>query len=1022
MSRAYSLLKATLIAVTIGLALTGCPNNSRVVLLVGPDQLNFGVEVDELVFSVAKSNSDITMPPFVVMSGSPGIELLDCTSPNDGCVSSGPADPIQVRVRVDRSLMEVGTNVGSIRVEAQGIVTQFVDTVAIAAPASADFEVDNRVPVAKEDITFTDNSGVIPGWEIVDWSWDFGDGRTSTDQNPNQLSYPVDGSYTVSLTITATDGSNTQTRTARREDFIIVGDRVVPTASFTISDTLPFADDIIQFTDTSTQGTSPIVSWEWRFGDGTISREQNPSHAYMTGGQFDVYLKVVTAHGFDEVTEIGLITVEVDPPTAAFRVDNANPEVGNPVRFTDVSLPGSAAITSWSWTFGDAGISTERNPVNVYLEEGVYTVSLTVTTAHASDSITLANFINVVTAPPSAAFSVNNRRALPGETVIFTDESDPGTAPITAWAWSFGDGTVSAERSPSHQYSTTGNYEIALQVTTEDGQDFVLERAHIVVTPGTALDAYVRQEDPTYTYVGVGTITNTPGVTGHVIDMMSQTWRSDADVDRPGWDHWLTIIEPAAVTQSTALLFVAAGGTSDNAPTTVDPDLAAIAIATGSVVAVVEQTPNQPLHFTGDPFPRSGDDLIAHSFDKFIASFNVGPIDSTWPALLPMVKGAVRAMDTVQTFLDDDRTSNRVVVKDFVVTGIGIRGWTAWLTAAVDGRVAGVAPIAHDWVNMLPQSMHHFDVYGFYSETLYDYDESQVFQRLGTAAGKALRDIVDPYAYNPRYATLPKLIVSSTGDQSFVPDSSRLFLDELSGETQIAYLPNTDQNLDTSFILSAVGPWYHSVLEGIARPEYTWSLNTSGNQLRLVVTPESTVNGARVWRASSQNRDFRFDEVLNQFPVPEWSAIELAPNGAGQYTWFVNELTTGPWEGFLIQLDFDSGFVVDGQEIPYVLTTEVTVSPRDLFPMQMFSPPVAGFAVDTRTPAPGEAVMFRDTTPLSSGPVIRWLWNFGDGSPNSNEQNPSHTYTISGSYTVSLTVTTVHGSSTKTKINLISVL
>jgi PhoPQ-activated pathogenicity-related protein len=555
----------------------------------------------------------------------------------------------------------------------------------------------------------------------------------------------------------------------------------------------------------------------------------------------------------------------------------------------------------------------------VYLEAGVFTVSLTVETAHASDTVIMTDFIEVGITQPTAALSVDNRRALPGDTLQFTDRSVPGTAPVTAWAWSFGDGSVSTDLNPAHQYASEGSYEVALRVTTAHGEDVVVEPAYIVVTAGTALDAYVRQEDPSYNYVGVNTITGTPGVVGHVIDMISQTWRAETEVDEPMWDHWLTIIEPAAVTQSTALLFVAAGDMYGDAPTMINANLADLATATGSVVAVVEQTPGQPLQFANDSFPRSGNALIAHSFDRFLTSFEAAEQDDfrtvpdfSWPALLPMVKAAVRAMDTVQTFLDDDRSSNKVVVENFVVSGLGIRGWTAWLTAIVDGRVTGAVPMAYDFVNMSSQATHHFNVYSFFSETLFDYVESDVYARLDTPAGQALRDIVDPISYSARYATLPKLIISSTGDQSFVPDSSRFYLSELPGETKIAYIPNTDQNLDSSAIMDTLGPWYSSVIGMGELPEHSWEIE-NGN--RLVVTPMSEVRSVRLWTSTSQNRDFRFDDTLNQFPVPEWTSQILNADGNGQYAAFINAIP-GWWTGFLIQLEYDSGFSMDGGNGP----------------------------------------------------------------------------------------------------------
>ncbi len=136
--------------------------------------------------------------------------------------------------------------------------------------------------------------------------------------------------------------------------------------------------------------------------------------------------------------------------------------------------------------------------------------------------------------------------------------------------------------------------------------------------------------------------------------------------------------------------------------------LSQVALATKSVVAELKMVPNQPLVFHGDGVPRKEDDLIAYTWDQFLKTG-----DERWPARLPMVKSVVRAMDTVEALFnaDDDETHR---VSEFVVAGGSKRGWTTWMTAAVDKRVVAMMPIVIDVLNVDVSMRHHYSAYGFW--------------------------------------------------------------------------------------------------------------------------------------------------------------------------------------------------------------------------------------------------------------------------------------------------------------------
>src|SRR6187401_25528 len=161
----------------------------------------------------------------------------------------------------------------------------------------------------------------------------------------------------------------------------------------------------------------------------------------------------------------------------------------------------------------------------------------------------------------------------------------------------------------------------------------------------TALDRYVQKPDPSYRYEIAGMLPCPNGCTATVLDMTSQTWRKPEEVDRTVWKHWLTVVKPAKVTSSTALLFIT-GGANDGKPrTAIDALIATLVNQTGAVVAELRMVPNQPLVFAGETRKRSEDSLIAYTWDKYLRGG-----DEEWPARLPMTKAAVRAMDVVTDF------------------------------------------------------------------------------------------------------------------------------------------------------------------------------------------------------------------------------------------------------------------------------------------------------------------------------------------------------------------------------------
>ncbi len=226
-------------------------------------------------------------------------------------------------------------------------------------------------------VQFTDTSTGTP----KKWKWDFGDGTTSTKQDPTHK-YSKVGVYTVKLTVTNAAGSNTVTKA----DYIKVVTK--PVAAFSASPTSGRVPLNVKFTDKSTG--SP-TKWKWDFGDGSKSFHQNPTHKYSKAGVYTVKLTVTNAAGINTATKAKYITV-TSKPIAVFSASPTSGKSPLKVKFTDKS---TGSPTKWKWDFGDGTKSFHQNPTHKYSKAGKYTVTLKVTNAVGINTATKSNYITV---------------------------------------------------------------------------------------------------------------------------------------------------------------------------------------------------------------------------------------------------------------------------------------------------------------------------------------------------------------------------------------------------------------------------------------------------------------------------------------------------------------------------------------------------------------------------------------------------------------------------------------------------
>jgi len=325
----------------------------------------------------------------------------------------------------------------------------------------AEFCYSPEVPVEDEIVEFTDQSTETDG-EILEWSWSFGDGSTSEEQNPIHA-YTEPGSYTVELTVI-----DDNDLTDSKEMKITVEELEEPSAEFDFSPKEPVEDETIEFIDKSNSPDGDIVEWSWSFGDGATSDEQNPTHTYAEHGIYTIELTVVDDNELSDSVDKEIIVEELEEPIADFSYSPEVPVEDEVVEFTDQSTETDGEIIKWSWDFGDGSISEEQNPSHIYTEPGNYMVELTVIDGNDLTDSTEKEIIVEELEEPIADFSYSPEVPVEGEVVEFTDQSTETDGEIVKWSWSFGEGSTSEEKNPSHTYAETGSYTVELTVIDDN--------------------------------------------------------------------------------------------------------------------------------------------------------------------------------------------------------------------------------------------------------------------------------------------------------------------------------------------------------------------------------------------------------------------------------------------------------------------------------------------------------------------------------------------------------------------------
>jgi PhoPQ-activated pathogenicity-related protein len=416
----------------------------------------------------------------------------------------------------------------------------------------------------------------------------------------------------------------------------------------------------------------------------------------------------------------------------------------------------------------------------------------------------------------------------------------------------------------------------------------------------TLLDQYISSKDDSFKW-NLESVKDIP-LAGkiHHLRLTSQTWQGIA------WEHDLILLEPSGTAGSETIMMLNTGGK----PGAGNQALAlAIAAKLKAPLAVLYQIPNQPI------YGKTEDGLIAETFSRFIDG---GGKDGSLPLLFPMAKSVMRGMDALEAHTAKAWPKP---AKKYVLTGASKRGWTTWLTGAVDKRIVAIAPMVIDTLNMLDQFEHQLKSFGKPSEQIRDYTERKLVPLPAGEAPRRLWAGVDPYLYRDRYQ-LPKLILNGSNDPYWTVDALNLYWDGLPGRKHVLIVPNAGHNLDEKSeamprkidrALASLSAFGRAAIRGASLPEFSWAYTGSPRETRLSMS--GPARRLELWFAEAPTKDFRQARWNRQEIAIEESdppkaqvALKVPENGYRAY--------------------YGMGEFIDSGE-PYWLSTQVRVIGAD---------------------------------------------------------------------------------------------
>lgn len=853
------------------------------------------------------------------------------------------------------------------------------------------------------NVTFTQNS---LGDQLT-YAWDFGNGNTSTTAGPHTQTYPTAGTFTVTLIVNGFCGADTVTHT------VVVNP--MPTTIITP----PTATGCEDFTVNFTNGSTPGGTYAWTFTGASPASSTAfapPAVTYTNPGTYTVTLVTNVLGCISNDTSIVTVLPRPVPLFTALPTQGCTPLTVN-FNNTTTATPGNV----YTWTFGNGNTSGAQNPGSqTYIanaNDSVYTIELLVTNSSGcSDSITHQVTVHPL---PIAGFTMSADTVCALNNIIFTNTS----VGLATTAWNFGDATTSTTANPVHAYANPGSYTVTLVTTTAFGcADTISAPVFVDSIPSTAFSASVE-------CVGDSTIfTNT--TTGNVI-----TWNWNFGDATSGSSQQPNHLYATSGTYTVTLTATNNAGCSSFITHTVTVNLVPVAqfasttVCVGQSTAFTDQTSGAPISWSWD----YGD---VTPFGNTQSPTHVYATAGTYTTTLIVAAGS-GCGDTTTGVI----TVNPVPTANFTAIAVCANDTTDFTSTSLGG------PTTFTWnwgdatpndVSNNPTPSHVYTTSGTYNVVLTAGYATGCVNSITIAVQANPRTVPAftsnvpcfglPTNFSDQTTNTPTVWTWNFGDSSplsgsqnpthtyaapgtypvtLVTQNGFGCIDSITTNVTVYPLPVAD------FVADTVCEGYLSSFTDISTSAVAWSwdfgdaspLNSSQNPGHVYLTQGTYTVTLIVNNAVGCPDTIQHQIVVRPLPVAAFASTIACHT---YVTNFTDQSTSAiGWEW-----DYGDGSPFVNTQSPnytYALpgTYGVTLVAFNIYGctdtlthnVTVLPQPQAAFA--TNTVCANSAVLFTDT---SSGAPTLWAWDFGDGSPIDNTQNPPHNYLLGGTYNIVLIV------------------
>lgn len=834
-----------------------------------------------------------------------------------------------------------------------------------------------------EPTTFTVDENITNINEIATWNWDFGDGFYSNVMNPAHT-FPATGEYTVTLTVHDTAGNQ-----ASVSHVIQIMSSPVSFFSFETPNCL---GNPTQFMNYSSTENGYITTWVWNFGDGSADvtvlfpDDPNVEHTYAAEGIYEATLTVTNNFGCDNTysTEVTITPT----PVANFYYSSSCEDMV--VDFQDASFPnGAGNIVSWNWNFGDpaSGVFNTSNladPQHIFTTPGLYTVTLYVVNFNnCSDTITKQ--VNAGVAPP-VAFTWEASCA--GSTSsFFTDPSVVNITTIATYLWDFGDGGQSNLQDPEHLYTTSGDYTVTLTITDTTGCENSISNVVSISGEPVAFFSY-----------------SNPVCNGTEMQFVNQSYTSGGYIVTWEWNFGDGNITTVNFPDDPNVSHLYANAGSFNVTLTITTSTGCENTSTQLVTIqpgpVANFTNNNscfgvPVAFTDQSQANGAGQIINYAWDFGDPASGTGNTSGVQNPLhifsAPGTYSVTLQITTSNSCVDTLAKTvviNPAPVVDFSSTS-GCAGDTVTFISSTFVNVPQILSWAWDFgdgtTSNVADPLHIYNTQGSYTVTLLITD----ITGCTASVSHDVSVVPGPVAMFTNSAPVCSGSAVQFTDMSIAMGNPITTWEWDFGDGNVITI-DAPSNPNVSHVYDAPGT-YTVTLTVTNLSGCNASISSS---LSTIAGPTTAFSS----EAGCEGSPVQFTDMTNTnggAPIIQWSWNFGDPaSGAANTSYLQNPVHIFSAAGTYTVVMYSTSASGCQDSTSQVIT--ITSSPAVAF---LYSSSCAG-----------QPVTFEpDPSVMNTSEIVLYNWDFGDGSPSSNQMSPTHTYAIYGTYTVTLTVTNING-------------